>query len=187
MVSLSRALAGASWLVLVALSSVAGPLGAHAASVDVLPPTLPSRHTRDVTHVNGSSLHRRLDEEDYSCGIGRPCRNGACCGPDGWCGYGPDFCEEGCTSNCDAHAECGVFADPPGKTCPLNVCCSEHGFCGSTTDFCTGLCQSNCVEHPPPPSNAGNGDLVRRVIGYYEAWNANSNCHPMLPSELPRK
>lgn len=25
-------------------------------------------------------------------------------------------------------AECGRFADPPGKICPLNVCCSEAGF-----------------------------------------------------------
>ncbi|KAL2385529.1 hypothetical protein RJZ90_001269 [Blastomyces dermatitidis] len=31
----------------------------------------------------------------------------------GYCGYGPDYCGEGCVSNCDAGAECGEFAKPP--------------------------------------------------------------------------
>jgi hypothetical protein len=51
---------------------------------------------------------------------------------DGWCGYGPTYCGDGCTSNCDAHAECGQWAVPKDKKCPLNVCCSQHGFCGTT-------------------------------------------------------
>jgi chitinase len=45
-------------------------------------------------------------------------------GADGWCGYGPTYCDEGCQSNCDAKAECGEFAAVPGAGCPLNVCCS---------------------------------------------------------------
>ena len=75
---------------------------------------------------------------------------------------GPDFCGATCISNCDAHAECGIFAETPGKTCPLNTCCSEFGFCGTTTDFCTGKCQSNCIEHPSPPAGSPQGQTLSR-------------------------
>jgi hypothetical protein len=71
------------------------------------------------------SLQRR---DDYTCGPGRPCRNGACCGKSGFCGYGNTYCGPGCTSHCDAHAECGKDALVPGTECPLNTCCSEFGF-----------------------------------------------------------
>ncbi|KAM7216064.1 hypothetical protein V8F06_008537 [Rhypophila decipiens] len=107
------------------------------------------------------------DDFDATCGPNKPCSNGACCGPDGWCGYGPDFCGTGCISNCNAKAECGRYANPPGKT--------EHGF----------SCQSNCVEHPQPPPGSPQGRVLSRVIGYYEAWNAFSNCRRTLPSDLP--
>jgi hypothetical protein len=43
------------------------------------------------------------------------------------CGFGPVYCENGCTSHCDAKAECGQFAANPGQKCPLNVCCSPFG------------------------------------------------------------
>lgn len=33
------------------------------------------------------SLGRR---DDYICGPGKPCLNGACCGASGYCGYGTD-------------------------------------------------------------------------------------------------
>ena len=36
---------------------------------------------------NHSSLVRR---DDYSCGPGKPCANGACCGVSGYCGYGKE-------------------------------------------------------------------------------------------------
>lgn len=78
------------------------------------------------------SVSHILRRQDYSCGPGKPCSNGACCGKDGFCGYGTVYCGPGCTSNCNAVAECGKDANPPGKTCPLNTCCSEFGFCGST-------------------------------------------------------
>lgn len=46
-----------------------------------------------------------------------------CCSKDGNCGFGPDFCGDGCQGNCDAQAECGKYA-PDGKhDCPINVCC----------------------------------------------------------------
>lgn len=78
---------------------------------------------------NASMLMRR---DDYSCGPGNPCSNGACCGASGYCGYGKTYCGDGCVSNCKAVAECGKDASPSGKKCPLNTCCSQYGFCGTT-------------------------------------------------------
>ncbi len=83
---------------------------------------------------------------------GRPCYNGACCGKSGFCGYGPTYCGEGCSSHCDAHAECGQYSESGGENLVLcrfselppvrtvsgltdddrNVCCSQFGFCGTT-------------------------------------------------------
>ncbi|EGE82986.2 bacteriodes thetaiotaomicron symbiotic chitinase [Blastomyces dermatitidis ER-3] len=103
----------------------------------------------------------------------------------GYCGYGPDYCGEGCVSNCDAGAECGEFAKPVNKTCPLNTCCSQYGFCGITEEFCGKGCQSHCVLHPKPPGGSAKGKTLSRVIGYYEAWNARSKCHKASPLDLP--
>jgi len=83
----------------------------------------------DVSSSNVSLLMRR---DDYSCGKGNPCSNGACCGASGYCGYGKTYCGAGCVSNCEAVAECGKDAVPSGKKCPLNTCCSQYGFCGTT-------------------------------------------------------
>jgi chitinase len=113
------------------------------------------------------SLHRRA--EDYSCSKDNPCPNSACCGSEGYCGYGPTYCGDGCQANCDANAECGEFAKTPGLRCPLNVCCSEFGFCGTTQDFCEGKCQSNCGQ-PSVPSGANSRSARDKVIAYYEAW-----------------
>lgn len=77
-------------------------------------------------------LQIRQADDPYTCGPGRPCSNGACCGPTGNCGYAPAYCGAGCTSNCNAKAQCGQYAENPGQTCQLNACCSEHGFCGTT-------------------------------------------------------
>lgn len=122
---------------------------------------------------------------------------GACC-PKATlsCNYGPDACgttgtspNDVCWSNCDAAAECGRFSNPPGKTCPLNVCCSRWGFCGATTDFCQvnatdpeASCQSNCVT-PAPRDKDGN--VQKRIIGYYEAWNHQSACVGMGFNDIP--
>ncbi|RYP44871.1 hypothetical protein DL768_008713 [Monosporascus sp. mg162] len=119
---------------------------------------------------------------DFTCGPRKECSNGACCGVDGWCGYGPTYCGDGCQSNCNATAECGEFADVAGKTCPLHVCCSKFGFCGTTTLFCTNGCQSNC-EQPKP--DTGGSNTQQRVIGYWEAWNLDHACGTMNPSEIP--
>ncbi len=85
-------------------------------------------YKRDNPSTGNSTLVHR---NDYSCSEKNPCSNGACCGPSGYCGYGPTYCGTGCVSNCDATAECGEFAETPGQACPLNVCCSQYGFVSS--------------------------------------------------------
>lgn len=68
-----------------------------------------------------SDSPRLFAREDYSCGPGRPCSNGACCGESGFCNYGISHrlchlnmlltrpadnvtCGSGCISNCNAKA-----------------------------------------------------------------------------------
>lgn len=62
-----------------------------------------------------------------------PCANCliSCCGPKGICGYGPDFCGTGCTSNCDATAMCGEYSEDANMPCGMKLCCSATGWCGS--------------------------------------------------------
>ena len=136
------------------------------------------------------------DDDDYSCSENKPCKNGACCPKaTGYCNYGPDACgtngqspNDVCWSHCDAHAECGRYADPPGKTCPLNVCCSQFGFCGLTSDFCTKSsekdtgCQSNCDQ---PQSGKSGGNVQNRIIGYYESWAHARSCSGMTFQDIP--
>ncbi len=98
---------------------------------------------RDISSDGGMTenfTYNALDRrDDYSCGPGKPCKNGACCGKSGYCGYGapspgiyasfdlfrtsigPASCGSGCVSNCQATAECGQYASTAGKTCPLNT------------------------------------------------------------------
>ncbi|KAL2259976.1 hypothetical protein VTK26DRAFT_6171 [Humicola hyalothermophila] len=153
--------------------------------------TLAGMHARDL--LMGRQV---TQEQDYSCGPDRPCRNGACCPKaTGWCNYGPEACgtdgqspNDVCWSNCDAKAECGRYADPPGKECPLNVCCSPWGFCGMTEDFCKVTddeetsCQSNCEQ---PGSGASNGNIRNRIVGYYEAWVHSRKCNGMSIEQIP--
>ncbi|KAF5244294.1 hypothetical protein FANTH_7804 [Fusarium anthophilum] len=119
---------------------------------------------------------------DFSCGPTKPCSNKACCGKDGWCGFGDKYCGKGCQSHCDAKADCGANAAKPGQTCPLNVCCSEFGFCGTTSEFCGKSCQSNCAQ-PKPKSSPSN--VRKRVVGYWEAWNDQHACGTMGVGEIP--
>ncbi|KAL3453554.1 hypothetical protein BJX65DRAFT_302452 [Aspergillus insuetus] len=143
------------------------------------------------------SIQRTADPDDpYSCSENDPCGNGACCARTGVCGYGEDYCgtsgdsgpNDVCWSNCDAKAECGRHSDPPGKECPLNVCCSQYGFCGMTDEFCRltddplESCQSNCDQ---PESGGSNGDVQKRIIGYYEAWNHKKRCIGMNIQDIP--
>lgn len=118
-----------------------------------------------ITTVTGqtSGSSASSDSGDFTCGPGKECSNGACCGDSGWCGYGLTYCGDGCQSNCNAKAACSKDAAITNQTCPLNVCCSEFGFCGTTNEFCSGKCQSNC-EQPKPSTGASN--VQKRIVGY---------------------
>lgn len=119
-----------------------------------------------------------------TCNSDTPCENGACCGPNSLCGYSPTECGTGCTSNCDAKAQCGQYGSPGQQNCPLNVCCSKFGlvffssypfcladlfacsFCGSTSDFCDNGCQvgfGGCG--PPPQPFCADFAVPQRKIG----------------------
>ncbi|KAI0108573.1 glycosyl hydrolases family 18-domain-containing protein [Nemania sp. FL0031] len=143
-----------------------------------------------------SLLGGRATADDYTCAPDRPCTNSACCPKASLeCNYGEEACgtsgispNEVCWSNCDAKSECGKDAKVPGQKCPLNVCCGKWGFCGTTKDYCdaedhgaSGGCQSNC-DQPGPKNKAGSQD---RVIGYYEAWRADSACQGMGLNDIP--
>ena len=161
-------------------------------------PVCPVPETLDASQSKSLvSRQAATKPDDYTCGPGRPCRNGACCPRDtGQCNYGPKACgtsgtspNDVCLSNCDAKAECGRYAEPRGKKCPLNVCCSQFGFCGTQPDFCkvtkdaeTG-CQSNCDQ--PGPKDKSDGNVQKRVIGYYEAWNHKKACQGMGFADIP--
>lgn len=115
---------------------------------------------------HNNTLVRRVDAN--SCTKDTPCQTNACCGSffggdTGTCGFGETYCGSDCASKCDAKAECGQYADPPGKACPLNVCCSEFGFCGMTDEFCLASegCQSNCGYPNPPPGASTKGVLQK--------------------------
>lgn len=63
-----------------------------------------------------SRLRSRADADrgEHACGPEQECDNGACCGKNNVCGYGPVYCGDGCQSNCDAKAECGEYAETTG-------------------------------------------------------------------------
>ncbi|KAG2419068.1 hypothetical protein HFD88_002172 [Aspergillus terreus] len=63
------------------------------------------------------------------------------------------------------------------STCPLKVCCSKFGFCGTTSDFCGD-------KKVVSPECNGNS-ATKRVIGYWEAWNAQRPCGRMDPQDIP--
>ncbi|KAH8895714.1 hypothetical protein GQ53DRAFT_853840 [Thozetella sp. PMI_491] len=138
----------------------------------------------------GSGPKSKRQSDDFSCDQNRPCSNHACCGKNGFCGYGPDYCgttktspNDKCWSNCDATAECGQYAATANATCPLSVCCSQYGFCGTTDEFCGTGCQSNCGI--PTSSGKTGGDVQSRIIGYYEGWNYNSGCTAVSIQSIP--
>lgn len=116
------------------------------------------------------------------CSRSKPCETEACCSKWGNCGYGPDFCENGCQSKCDAKPECGKWAQE--ADCPLRVCCSKWGFCGTSEEFCNNECQGNC-EQPPEPSCSSVVKNQQKVsIGYYASWAATRKCDPFTVDHI---
>ncbi|KAH6627427.1 hypothetical protein F5144DRAFT_613320 [Chaetomium tenue] len=77
-------------------------------------------------HGMASVFRRQVDPPGLGallCPTGT-CADDSCCGPQGICGYGPDFCGTGCMSNCDAKAMCGIHSDGGAVKCGLDLCCS---------------------------------------------------------------
>ncbi|KAL2862706.1 glycoside hydrolase superfamily [Aspergillus lucknowensis] len=127
------------------------------------------------------------EEDDYTCTKEKKCDIG-CCGPidkttgKGVCGFGPDFCGDDCTHDCDRKSECdaGWGAEWSNRTtCPLKVCCSEAGFCGTTEDYCHGKVVSS------PQCDRAQKSATKRTIGYYEGWNWQRDCGTMTPDQIP--
>lgn len=64
-------------------------------------------------------------DPDYTCSADKPCAIG-CCGTNGVCGMGPDYCSAAnCINSCDAKSECDPSNWGPqyaaSEKCPLNV------------------------------------------------------------------
>ncbi|KAK4675336.1 hypothetical protein QC764_0076990 [Podospora pseudoanserina] len=139
-------------------------------------------------------LSKRRDGPLY-CHDG-PCIDNSCCGPDNVCGFGPDFCGEGCRSNCNATAMCGEHSEFAEMPCGMKLCCSASGWCGSTESYChnadplrgTLPCQAgygSCYITGPPSCPYGGGSTGGRHIGYYQSWNVrNRLCNKVSPRQL---
>ncbi|CAG8979165.1 hypothetical protein HYALB_00000299 [Hymenoscyphus albidus] len=124
-------------------------------------------------------------DEDYFCSKTKPCKVG-CCGPLtlgdlGYCGYGPAYCGQGCTSSCGLKSECdgGNWGAQwsNASTCPLNVCCSRFGFCGTAQLF--------CGDKKVPTPECGGKSSDAKTIGYYEGWNLDKPCGTITPADIP--
>ncbi|KNG45018.1 glycoside hydrolase family 18 protein [Stemphylium lycopersici] len=142
---------------------------------------------QETTPEAREMLIKANEKPDYTCTAIKSCDLG-CCGPlddtgTGACGFGPVFCGDKCTSDCNRKSECdpGTWGLQYANltTCPLNVCCSEHGFCGTTVDFCG----PNPVPHPQCDLSQRSADA--RTIGYYEGWNFQRPCGNMEPEDIP--
>ncbi|KAM0488654.1 hypothetical protein ACHAP7_000697 [Fusarium lateritium] len=160
--------------------------------------------TDDSTAVtpNKSGLSRRSLEKRGSGPLyckDASCADESCCGPEGVCGYGPDYCGKGCTSNCDATAMCGEYSEEGEMPCGMNLCCSASGWCGTTEVFCDNAdpahktlpCQAgygSCNIASSPSCAKGGGSTNGRTIGYYQSWNVRTRkCDTKTPKQLDTK
>ncbi|EMR68912.1 putative oviduct-specific glyco protein [Eutypa lata UCREL1] len=153
----------------------------------------------DFTPVaSGSIFDKRQREEDPDTGAlfckNAPCPDDSCCGPAGICGYGPDFCGAGFTSNCNATAMCGIYADPESDgICGMNLFCSWGGWCGTSTVHCIEAneftpCQQgfgSCEIIRPTTCGENSGTTGGRTIGYYLASNVRDRvCNRIAPDQI---
>ncbi|KAF2720853.1 glycoside hydrolase family 18 protein [Polychaeton citri CBS 116435] len=141
------------------------------------------------------SLVKRAAEQ---CGPGSPCIDGSCCSREHKCGYGPDYCDNGCLYNCTAKAMCGRFSDG-GVGCPLHLCCSYYGWCGTEQQHCYDPepqfgktpCQQgygSCAITDPPHCDASAGSARGRTIAYFQGYNGRTRkCQTVEPSQINTK
>ncbi|KAI0201413.1 glycoside hydrolase superfamily [Astrocystis sublimbata] len=150
-----------------------------------------------TSHQGASSLSKRQREEDPATGAlyckEGPCVDGSCCGPGNVCGYGPDFCGDGCTSDCDATAMCGIYSVNGSSSCGMNLCCSWGGWCGTTEAHCIEVneftkCQEGyglCEIIRPLLCGEDSGTANGRSVGYYLASNSrNRICNRITPDHI---
>ena len=136
---------------------------------------------------------------DGECKTDSDCAPGACCSDYGFCGYGPQYCDNPAPSNKTTAAgpskdtTTRVPPEPPGtckknSDCAANACCSVWGFCGVGPLYCNknelsamnetveqGECQSNldCPSNQPCCS----------AWGY--CGSGPDYCHHEKPTEKP--
>ncbi|RGP68664.1 oviduct-specific glyco [Fusarium sporotrichioides] len=137
--------------------------------------------------TRGASLLQKRDA--LRCDNG-PCIDGSICG------YGPDYCGDGCQSQCDATAMCGEFSEDADMPCGMKLCCSATGWCGTTEVYCDNAdpihktlpCQAgygSCTISGPPACPKGSGGSSGRTIGYYQSWNVRTRlCNKVSPKQL---
>ncbi|KAK9419930.1 hypothetical protein SUNI508_06936 [Seiridium unicorne] len=145
-------------------------------------------------NIGLAKRQREVDANGALLCTDAPCVDGSCCGPDSKCGYGPDFCGDGCTSQCDATAMCGQYSANNGTiACGMNLCCSWVGWCGTSTDHCIGVndftkCQEGygaCEIIRPTPCGEDSGTTSGRTVGYYQADNVNNRiCNRIAPDQI---
>ncbi|KAK8075259.1 glycoside hydrolase superfamily, partial [Apiospora hydei] len=154
---------------------------------------------RGLTHTPsllGNLFGKRQREEDGNGGLlckNAPCVDDSCCGPAGVCGYGPDFCGDGCTSNCDAVAMCGNYSEGGDTKCGMNLCCSWGGWCGTSDVHCIGPnkftpCQEDfgsCEIIRPTLCGEDSMTTLGRTVGYYLASNTRDRlCNRIEPKHI---
>ncbi|KAK0113436.1 hypothetical protein ONS95_013694 [Cadophora gregata] len=127
-----------------------------------------------------------------TCDANTLCPDASCCGLKNICGFGPDYCGQGCQHNCSATAPCGRYSDDDGNIpCGMNLCCSYYGYCGFDNSFCaagaTGCQEAYGSCQTQQPFTCANGDATKRTIAYYQGGNvysADRKCGQANPSDL---
>lgn len=154
----------------------------------------------DSSGISPVSPITPLNKRDgpVQCGPGSPCLDESCCSADGKCGYKEAHCGDGCLSNCDATAMCGIDSADSHTPCALNLCCSYYGWCGTESVHCydpepqygVTPCQAGygaCTMYPPPSCSGTSASSGRRV-GYYQGWNVRERqCDTVTPSQINTK
>ncbi|KAH6991732.1 oviduct-specific glycoprotein [Fusarium venenatum] len=74
-----------------------------------------------ASHLQTRSASLLQKRDALRCDNG-PCIDGSCCGKNSICGYGPDYCGDGCQSQCDATAMCGEFSEDADMPCGMKLC-----------------------------------------------------------------
>ncbi|KAL9595736.1 MAG: hypothetical protein Q9179_004865 [Wetmoreana sp. 5 TL-2023] len=115
------------------------------------------KHSHFHRGTSTTTLHPLVKRAAEPCSRSEPCPDKSCCSAGGKCGFGPDYCGNGCVSNCDALAMCGRYSE-------------GEGF---------GLC------HTVPPPTCGGDSASGRTIGYYQASNTRDRlCDRISPSQI---